>query len=67
MQIDMPAYDVLRKVPGGRECCGSFLTLEIAQKKLAEFKKLKSGDYIIIDQDSGLTVVEKFADDETSD
>jgi hypothetical protein len=62
-----PAYDVLRKVPGGREGCGSFPTLEIAQEMLAEFRKSKPGNYIIIDHNSGLTVAEKFADDETSD
>jgi hypothetical protein len=62
-----PAYDVLRKVPGGREGCGSFLTLEIARERLAELRKSKPGDYIIIDRNSGLTVVEKFAEDETSD
>lgn len=61
------AYDVLRKVPGGRECCGSFRTLEIARERLAEFKKSTPGNYIIIDQSTGLAVVEKFAEDETND
>jgi hypothetical protein len=61
------AYDVLRKVPGGRECCGSFRTLEIARERLAAFKKSKPGDYIILDQNTGLTVVERIAHDETSD
>jgi hypothetical protein len=61
------AYDILRKVPGGRESCGSFLTLEIAQERLAEFKKSKPGDYIIVDHNSGLTVAAEFADNETSD
>ena len=61
------AYDILRKVPGGRESCGSFVTLEIAQKRLAEFKKAKPGDYIIVDQNSGLTVAAEVADNETND
>ena len=61
------AYDILRKVPGGRERCGSFLTLEIARERLAELKKSKPGDYISIDHNSGLTVAEEFADNETSD
>jgi hypothetical protein len=61
------AYDILRKVPGGRESCGSFQTLEIAQQRLAEFRKSKPGDYIIVDHNSGLTVAAEFAEDETSD
>jgi hypothetical protein len=61
------AYDILRKVPGGRERCGSYLTLEIAQETLAELKKSKPGNYIIIDQSSGLAVPSEFADDETND
>jgi hypothetical protein len=61
------AYDILRKVPGGRECCGSCLTLEIAQEALAELKKSKPGNYIIIEQNSGLAMPSEFVDDETSD
>jgi hypothetical protein len=61
------AYDILRKVPGGRERCGSCRTLEIAQKTLAKLKKSKPGNYIIIDHKSGLTVAAEFAEDETSD
>jgi hypothetical protein len=61
------AYDILRKVPKGRECCGSFPTLEIAQETLAELKKSKPGNYIIIDQNSGLTVPSEFTDEETND
>ena len=37
------AYDILRKVPKGRECCGSSLTLEDAQETLAELKKATPG------------------------
>jgi hypothetical protein len=41
--------------------------LEIAQERLAEFKRSKPGDYIIVDHNSGLTVAAEFADNETSD
>jgi hypothetical protein len=61
------AYDILRKVPGGRECCGSCLTLESAQDRLAELRKTKPGNYIIIEQKSGLAVPSEFTDEETND
>jgi hypothetical protein len=61
------AYDILRKVPGGREPCGTCLTLEIAQATLAELKKSKPGNYIIIEQKSGLAAPTGFVEDETND
>ena len=61
------AYDILRKVSGGRECCGSCLTLESAQQTLAELKKAKPGNYIIIEQKSGLAALPEITDEETND
>jgi hypothetical protein len=61
------AYDILRKVPGGRERCGTRLTLEGAQEELAKLKKAKPGNYIIIEQKTGLAVASEFTDEETND
>jgi hypothetical protein len=40
---------------------------DIAYERSAALKESKPGDYIIIEHNSGLTVAEKFADNEISD
>jgi hypothetical protein len=60
-------YDILRKAPRGRERCTSCDTLEIAQATLAKLKESQPGNYIIIEQKSGLAVPSEFADEETND